>query len=77
MEGMEILGQLKVTGNAECMVCGYGQSCPMSALPWVFGDDTEVTPKKFCKVEDQKETWQQAENLGKEIAKRLKNIQMM
>jgi hypothetical protein len=30
MEGMEILGQLKATGNAECMVCGFGQSCPMS-----------------------------------------------
>lgn len=77
MEGMEVLGQLKVTGNAECLVCGYGQTCPMSALPWVFGDDTEVTPDKFCKVEDQKQTWRQAENLGREIAQRLKNVSMM
>lgn len=77
MEGMEVLGQLKVVGNPECMVCGFGQSCPMSALPWVFGDDTEVTPEKFCKAEDQKETWQQAEKLGKEIAERLKKIHLM
>ena len=49
----------------------------MSALPWVFGDDTEITPEKFCQVEGQKETWQQAANLGKEIAKRLKKVQMM
>jgi len=77
MEGMEVLGQLKAIGNPECMVCGYGQSCPMSALPWIFGDDTTVTPEKFCKVEDQKETWQQAEKLGKEIAERLKKVQMM
>ena len=68
---MEVLGQLKVVGNPECMVCGYGQTCPMSALPWVFGDDTEITPEKFCRVEDQSETWQQAENLGREIARRL------
>ena len=77
MEGMEVLGNLKATGNAECMTCGYGQSCPMSALPWVFGDDTEITPEKFCKVEDQKEIWQQADTLGKEIAERLKKVSMM
>lgn len=77
MEGMEVLGQLKVVGNAECMVCGFGQDCPMSALPWVFGDDTAVTPEKFCKAEEQKETWQQAVKLGKAIAERLKNVNMM
>lgn len=77
LEGMEVLGQLKVVGNPECMVCGYGQSCPMSALPWIFGDDTEVTPEKFCKAEDQNEIWQQTEILGKQIADRLKKVQMM
>jgi multimeric flavodoxin WrbA len=71
LEGMEVLGQLKATGNPECMVCGYGETCPMSALPWIFGNDTKVTPEKFCKVEDQKETWQQAQALGQEIASRL------
>lgn len=77
MEGMEVLGQLKVVGNPECMVCGFGQSCSMSALPWIFGDDTEVTPEKFCQGEDQKETWQQAQKLGKKIAERLKKAGMM
>lgn len=77
MEGMEVLGNLKVTGNAECMVCGFGQTCPMSALPWVFGNDTKITPEKFCKVEDQKEIWQQAGSLGKEISERLKKMSMM
>jgi hypothetical protein len=71
LEGMEVLGQLKATGNPECMVCGYGETCPMSALPWIFGNDTKVTPEKFCKVKDQKETWQQAQALGQEIASRL------
>jgi multimeric flavodoxin WrbA len=71
LEGMDVLGQLKVIGNPECMVCGYGESCPMSALPWIFGDDTQVTSDKFCNVEDQTETWEQAKILGKEIGRKL------
>ena len=71
MEGMEVLGQLQAVGNPECLVCGFGESCPMSALPWVFGEDTAVTPEKFCRVEDQ-EVWGQAQELGREIAARLK-----
>lgn len=71
LEGMNVLGQLKITGNPECMVCGYGETCPMSALPWIFGDDTTVTPEKFCQVEDQTETWEQAKSLGREIARHL------
>jgi multimeric flavodoxin WrbA len=72
LEGMDVLGQLTVVGNPECLVCGYGETCPMSALPWVFGEDVTVTPDKFCQVEDQAETWQQAEVLGQEIAQRLR-----
>jgi multimeric flavodoxin WrbA len=72
LEGMEVLGQLKALGNPECMVCGFGESCPMSALPWIFGEDTKVTPEKFSKVEDQAETWQQAQELGRQIASRLR-----
>jgi multimeric flavodoxin WrbA len=77
LEGMRVLGQLKVIGNPECMVCGYGQTCPMSALPWVFGDDTEVTPEKFSKVEDQTQIWEQAKMLGHEIARELGNQMRM
>jgi hypothetical protein len=71
MEGMEVLGQLQAVGNPECLVCGFGGTCPMSALPWVFGEDIAVTPEKFCRVEDQ-EVWGQAQELGREIAARLK-----
>ena len=71
LEGMDVLGQLKGIGNPECMVCGYGESCPMSALPWIFGDDTQVTSDKFSSVEDQTETWEQAKTLGKEIGRKL------
>jgi multimeric flavodoxin WrbA len=72
LEGMEVLGRLKVEGNPECLVCGYGQTCPMSALPRVFGQDTEVTPQKFRRAEDQP-AWVQAGELGQQIALRLRS----
>ncbi len=71
MEGMEVLGQIKVSGNPECMVCGFGQDCPMSALPWVFGDDTRVTPERFSQAEAQP-VWGQAQALGRELTARLR-----
>ena len=63
---------MKAVGNPECMVCGYGETCPMSALPWIFGEDTTVTSEKFSTIENQKETWQQAHDLGLVIAARLR-----
>lgn len=71
LEGMEVLGRLTCVGNPECMVCGFGQTCPMSALPRIFGEDTEVTPEKFSRVEDQLATMDQARRLGGEIGERL------
>jgi len=73
MEGMEVLGQLKIIGNPECLVCGYGDRCPMSALPWVFKDDPTSSPEKFLKVEDQTETWHNAQDLGRLIHDRLRD----
>jgi len=72
-EGMEVLENLKIIGNPECLVCGFGQTCPMSSLPWVFGDDTTVTPDKFCNVEDQSEIWDRAHRIGLEIAQKIKH----
>lgn len=77
VEGMEIMGNLKITGNTECLVCGFSETCPMSSLPWVFGDDTKVTPDKFCKVEDQTEIWDRANQLGVEIAQKIKHRVLM
>ena len=71
LEGMNVLGELKAVGNPECMVCGFGETCPMSALPWIFGEDTRVTPEKFSRVEDQTELRQESQTLGREIARRL------
>jgi hypothetical protein len=67
IEGMEVFRQLQVTGNPECTVCGFGKTYPMSALPWIFGEGTKVTPEKFSNIEDQTETWKPTKTLGQEI----------
>jgi shikimate 5-dehydrogenase len=41
------------------------------------GLSSEVTPEKFCNVEDQTETWEQAKALGQEIARKLSDLMRM
>jgi multimeric flavodoxin WrbA len=77
LEGMEIVERLQVTGNPECMVCGYGAECPMSALPWIFGDDLTITPDKFQQVEDQTDVMEKARKAGAALARRLKETRLM
>jgi hypothetical protein len=43
----------------------------MSALARLFGGDMNAVPQTYCRVEDQKEIWEQAQQLGREIAQRL------
>ena len=77
LEGMDIVERLQVTGNPECMVCGFGDECPMSALPWIFGDDLTVTPDKFQQVEDQETVMEKARTAGARIADQLKGARLM
>lgn len=70
-EGMEVIGQLKVTGNIKCTACGHLTTCPMSALSRIFDGNPESAPTTYCKVEDQLETWNNATRLGRELALRL------
>lgn len=77
LEGMEVLETLKIVGNPECMVCGYGETCSMSAIPWIFGQDARITPDKFRRVEDQTTVWERAHKVGKEIQNRLRSERAM
>jgi hypothetical protein len=63
-EGMDIVGRLEALGNPPCLSCGFGENCPMSSIPFVFGEDARITPDKFCRVEDQEDIWKQAQHMG-------------
>lgn len=70
-EGMDVIGQIKAEGNVKCTFCEHIETCSMSALGRLFDGDINNTPGGYCRVEDQTETWQLAQQMGKEIAKRL------
>ena len=72
-EGMDVIGQIKVEGNIKCTFCGHIETCSMGALDRIFGGDINNAPSGYCRVEDQTDTWQQGQELGREIATRLKS----
>lgn len=71
MDRMEIVGQLKAQGNVPCLTCGKGDTCQMSAVPLLFGQDAKASVDKCIRVEDQEEVWQEAQRLGRLIGRRL------
>ncbi len=64
-EGIEVIGRLGAIGNPPCLSCGFGESCSMSSIPFVFKGDSMITPDKFTRVEDQSELLKQAKELGR------------
>lgn len=66
-EGMEVIGRLEAIGNPPCLSCGFGESCHMSSIPFVFSGDSMITPDKFVRVEDQSDLWKQAQELGNQL----------
>jgi len=66
-EGMQVIGNLEAIGNPPCLSCGYGETCPMSAIPFLFPGDVTITPEKFTRVEDQSDLWKQAQELGNQM----------
>ncbi|MFP3983002.1 MAG: flavodoxin family protein [Desulfurivibrionaceae bacterium] len=69
MEGMEVIARLEARGNLTCLVCGQGETCPISGIPKFFGD-REVSEERLTRVEQQP-VWQSARETGMEIGRRL------
>lgn len=72
-EGMDLLGQLTIQGNVPCVTCGAGDECEMSGIKMFHGEDARSEDIPYAKVEDQKQVWQQAKEIGKLIGKRMKS----
>ncbi len=67
MDRMNLIGQINVTGNVPCLICGKGDECEMSGVPLLFGEGAKASVDKCIAVEDQTDAWNQAESLGKQI----------
>ncbi len=71
LEGFEHLGEVIATGNPNCLVCGFGEECDMGAVLRLWGPGTKIEPAMFSRVEEQPEAMARAEELGREIGRRL------
>ena len=74
MEKMELVGQLKVNGNIPCLTCGVGDVCEMSGALLRNIPVEKINADSCVKVEDQKEVWEEALQLGRTLGERLKNV---
>ena len=70
-ERMDLIGQLTVQGNVPCLTCGEGDECEMSGLKVLYGPDAKTSDYGYSRVEDQKEVWEEAIQIGRLIGERL------
>jgi multimeric flavodoxin WrbA len=70
-ERMDLIGQLTVQGNVPCLTCGEGDECEMSGLKVLYGPDAKTSDYGYSRVEDQKEVWEKAIQIGRLIGERL------
>jgi len=72
MERMELVGQMKVKGNIPCVTCGVGEECEMSGLTKRYGPGVKSSDFPYVRVEDQKEVWDEAMEIGRLIGERVR-----
>ena len=70
-ERMDLIGQLTVQGNVPCLTCGEGDECEMSGLKVLYGPDAKTSDYGYSRVEDKKEVWEEAIQIGRLIGERL------
>ena len=70
-EHMELVGQLSIQGNLPCLTCGQGDTCRMSAVQLMYGQDAKTSEIGYARVEDQAAVWAAAARLGGLIGDRL------
>ncbi|MDP6525109.1 MAG: flavodoxin family protein [Kiritimatiellia bacterium] len=73
MERMELMGQIMITGNLPCLTCGVGDECDMSGIKRRYGQDAKSSDIPYSRVEDQREMWEEATRIGREIGQRIRS----
>ncbi|MDY6834630.1 MAG: hypothetical protein SVY53_07535 [Chloroflexota bacterium] len=74
MDRMEIIGHLTAQSNVPCITCEKGDTCQMSVVPLLFGQEAKASADKCVRVEDQAEVLQEAQLLGHLIGSRLDSM---
>ena len=74
MEGINVVGKLSGTGNVSCLSCGYGGTCRISGVPFLFGKGAVPSKDKYTAIEDQKDVIEKANEIGHKIREILIDI---
>jgi multimeric flavodoxin WrbA len=69
--GVNVIGKVIGRGNPPCLSCGAGEICDYSNVIRIWGKGARITPDKFNRIENQKESLAQARGLGKQIKEML------
>lgn len=67
MEKMHPVAELSIEGNVPCLTCGFGNECPNSGVPHLFGKEAQASEILCRNVEDQP-VWEKATQSGKLLA---------
>ena len=71
---IECIGSVGAQGPASCFVCGYGESCKVGAIHMFYGPGTKITPEIVPDLSKQPECIAEAQRLGAELSRRLKDF---
>ncbi|MDK2986857.1 MAG: hypothetical protein PWQ96_2502, partial [Clostridia bacterium] len=64
---MELLGTLKIGGNAPCLSCGYGETCDYSNVTIMHGEGAQIKSEMFYSFENDEDSKQEALLLGQRL----------
>jgi multimeric flavodoxin WrbA len=68
MDKLKIIGHITLKGNVPCLTCGHGDTCEMGNVKFLHGKNAQASAQYCVKVEDQPQTWNKLQQLGKQLA---------
>lgn len=70
-QGMDLVGTMQTCGNTTCLSCGFGETCSISNVKIVFGENISIEEGMFKDFDQDPELRDQAEKLGKSLRAKL------
>ena len=64
----EIIGNILCKGTLSCLICGNGETCPVSGARMMYGKDVKITPEMVPHWKDRIDVQVEARRLGKKLA---------
>ena len=70
-QGMDLVGTMQTCGNTTCLSCGYGETCMLSNVKIVFGDQARIEAHMFKDFHQEDELQARAKQLGEALREKM------